>query len=110
MILLTDLIMYNELSQKPGLNLYQSRHCSYITYSVKTWVLKILSVCEMMAKLKFYSREISMQSFFLSGYMLMKAKYKQKLNSSDTIRFTSAKLDTCVSKYLKLKSILLKVF
>ena len=35
---------YNELSQKQGLNLYESRHCVYITYSVKTWVLKNLSV------------------------------------------------------------------
>jgi len=30
--------------KKPGFNLYQSRHCAYITYSVKTWFLKILSV------------------------------------------------------------------
>ena len=30
----------------PGFNLYQSRHCAYITYSVKTWVLKNLSVEE----------------------------------------------------------------
>ena len=38
-------VCYNELSQKkPGLNLYQSRHCAYITYSVKTWFLKNLSV------------------------------------------------------------------
>ena len=35
---------YNELSQKTGFNLYHSRHCALITYSVKTWVLKILSV------------------------------------------------------------------
>ena len=26
---------YNELSQKQGFNLYQLRHCAYITYSVK---------------------------------------------------------------------------
>ena len=26
--------------------LFQSRHCSYIIYSVKTWFLKILSVHE----------------------------------------------------------------
>ena len=30
--------------KKPGFNLYQSRHCAYITYSVKTWFLKILSL------------------------------------------------------------------
>ena len=30
--------------KKPGFNLYQSRHCAYITYGVKTWFLKILSV------------------------------------------------------------------
>ena len=30
--------------KKPGFNLYQSRHCAYVTYSVKTWFLKILSV------------------------------------------------------------------
>ena len=30
--------------QKTGFNLYQSRHCAYITYSVKTWFLKI-SLC-----------------------------------------------------------------
>ena len=32
--------------KKTGFNLYQSRHCAYITYSVKTWFLKILSVAE----------------------------------------------------------------
>ena len=26
--------------KKPGFNLYQSRHCAYITYSEKTWFLK----------------------------------------------------------------------
>ena len=31
--------------KKPGFNLYQSRHCACITYSVKTWFFKILSVC-----------------------------------------------------------------
>ena len=30
--------------KKPGFNLYASRHCAYITYSVKTWFLKSLSV------------------------------------------------------------------
>ena len=30
--------------KKTGYNLYQSRHRAYITYSVKTWFLKILSV------------------------------------------------------------------
>ena len=30
--------------KKQGFNLYQSRHCAYITYNVKTWFLKILSV------------------------------------------------------------------
>ena len=30
--------------KKPGFNMYQSRHCAYITYSVKTWFLKNLSV------------------------------------------------------------------
>ena len=30
--------------KKTGFNLYESRHCAYITYSVKTWVLKNLSV------------------------------------------------------------------
>ena len=30
--------------KKTGFNLYQSRHCTYITYSVKTWFLKIFSV------------------------------------------------------------------
>ena len=30
--------------KKTRFNLYQSRHCAYITYSVKTWFLKILSV------------------------------------------------------------------
>ena len=30
--------------KKPDLNLYQSRHCAYITYRVKTCFLKILSV------------------------------------------------------------------
>ena len=28
----------------PGFNLHQSRYCAYITYIVKTWFLKILSV------------------------------------------------------------------
>ena len=28
--------------KKPGFNLYESRYCAYITYSVKTWFLKIL--------------------------------------------------------------------
>ena len=31
--------------KKPGFSLYQSRHCAYITYSVKTWFLTNLSVC-----------------------------------------------------------------
>ena len=31
--------------KKPGFNLYRSRHCAYITYSVKTWCLKNLSIC-----------------------------------------------------------------
>ena len=30
--------------KKPGFNLYQLRHCACITYSVKTWFLKNLSV------------------------------------------------------------------
>ena len=30
--------------KKTGFNLYQSRHCAYMTYSVKTWFFKILSV------------------------------------------------------------------
>ena len=30
--------------QKTGFNWYQTRHCAYITYSEKTWFLKILSV------------------------------------------------------------------
>ena len=30
--------------KKPGFKLHQSRHCAYITYSVKTWVLKSLPV------------------------------------------------------------------
>ena len=30
--------------KKTGFNLYESRHCAYITYSVKTWFLKNLSV------------------------------------------------------------------
>ena len=30
--------------KKPGFNLYKSRHCASITYSVKTWFLKILFV------------------------------------------------------------------
>ena len=30
--------------KKPGLYLYESRHCAYITYSVKTWFLRNLSV------------------------------------------------------------------
>ena len=32
--------------KKPGFNLYESRHCAYITYGVKTWILKNLSVAE----------------------------------------------------------------
>ena len=30
--------------KKPCFNLYESRHCAYITYSVKNWFLKNLSV------------------------------------------------------------------
>ena len=41
---LTHTFNYNELSQKTSFNLYQSRHWAYLTYSVKTWFLKILSV------------------------------------------------------------------
>ena len=38
-------VFYNELSpKKTGFNLIQSRHCAYITYSVKTWFLKNISV------------------------------------------------------------------
>ena len=32
--------------KKSGFNLYQSRHCACITYSVKTWFLKNLYVCD----------------------------------------------------------------
>ena len=32
--------------KKPGFNLYQLRHCACIKYSVKTWFLKNLSVCQ----------------------------------------------------------------
>ena len=31
-------------AKKTGFNIYESRHCAYITYSVKTWFLKNLSV------------------------------------------------------------------
>ena len=34
----------NYSKKKTGFNLYQSRHCAYITYSVNTWFYKILSV------------------------------------------------------------------
>ena len=34
-------------SIKSGFNLYQSRHCAYITYTVKTWFLKNLSVSKL---------------------------------------------------------------
>ena len=30
--------------KKTGFNLYQSLHCAYITYSVKTWFFKTLSI------------------------------------------------------------------
>ena len=30
--------------KKTGFNIYQSQHCAYITYSVNTWFLKIVSV------------------------------------------------------------------
>ena len=33
--------------KKTCFNLFQSRHCSYILYSVKTWFLKILSVSQL---------------------------------------------------------------
>ena len=33
--------------KKPGFNLYQSRHCAYITSSVKNWFLKNLSVFQL---------------------------------------------------------------
>jgi len=42
--IITFYFCYNAMSQKPGFNLYQSRLRTYITYSVKTWFLKILSV------------------------------------------------------------------
>ena len=31
--------------KKTGFNLHESQHCAFITYSVKTWFLKNLSVC-----------------------------------------------------------------
>ena len=34
--------------KKTGFNLNQSRHCAYVTFSVKTWFLKILSVVDRM--------------------------------------------------------------
>ena len=45
--------------KKTGFNLYESRHCAYITYSVKTWFFKNLSVFEI-----FYSIK-SINSLFL---------------------------------------------
>ena len=33
--------------KKPGFNLYQSRHCAYITYSVKSWYFKKISVIKL---------------------------------------------------------------
>ena len=32
--------------KKTGINLYQFQHCAYLTYSVKTWFLKNLSVVQ----------------------------------------------------------------
>ena len=40
-------LTYNELSQKTGFNLYQLRHCAYITYSVKNCFFLNLSVYEL---------------------------------------------------------------
>ena len=37
--------------KKPGFNLYQSWHCAYITYSVKTWFLK-KSLCSIYNRLQ----------------------------------------------------------
>ena len=49
--------------KKKGFNLYQSRHCAYITYSVKTWFLKILSVCGI-TKICIFSFSGDIFSFF----------------------------------------------
>ena len=38
--------------KKTGFNLYESRNCAYITYSVKTWFLKNLSVRGITTKTK----------------------------------------------------------
>ena len=43
--------------KKPGFNLYQSRHCAYLTYSVKTWFLKILSINQYLFSLSNLSPE-----------------------------------------------------
>ena len=43
--------------KKPGFNLNQSRHCAYTTYSVKTWLLKILSVYARKGKMSFITKK-----------------------------------------------------
>ena len=40
--------------KKPGFNLYQSRHCAYTTYSLKTWLLKSLSLYQKMANVAWH--------------------------------------------------------
>ena len=57
--------------KKTGLNLYQSRHCAYITYSMKTWFLKNLSVEDYDTFLTRFS-----SSFFFKG---KKVKYLSHL-------------------------------
>ena len=66
--------------KKTGFNLYQSRHCAYITYTVKTWFLKILSV--------------SQKQFILSSTMVCKCWNTLNINKLQVLvptPWTSAK-------------------
>ena len=59
------------IPKKPGFNLYQSRHCAYITHSVKTWFLKNVTVSE---KLDFREIRVDEENSHQQSYIFWRKK------------------------------------
>ena len=60
--------------KKPGFNHYQSPHCAYITYSVKTWFLKKFSV-------PMSSGIVSLERVYTPSTFYMKSAVSEKVEN-----------------------------
>ena len=56
--------------KKPGFNLYQLRHCAFITYIVKTWFLKNLSAALAQTLLALAETLVALAQIF-SHYLIL---------------------------------------